>query len=241
VVKRHDLPQPESDLQARFGAEVRSRRQTLGISQEELAWRADLHRTYIADIERGGRNITLRSIASLARALEVSVAALLEQVNGPGKHRPGCPLDGIGEILMVEDNEADIELVQRAFANAKFTNPLVVVRDGAEALDYLSATGKYAQRKGVPLPQLVLLDLNLPRIPGTEVLRRIKQHERTRHIPVVVLTASRKDTSIAECRALGADAYIVKPVDFDNFSKITPLLSFQWALLKRDAMARASD
>jgi len=136
------------------------------------------------------------------------------------------------EILIVEDNPRDAELTMRAFEKARLMNPTHVVRDGAEALDFLFATGSYAGRKGIPHPQLILLDLNLPKKSGIEVLRTIKADERMKSIPVIILTASNRDREMTECRRLGAANYIVKPVGFQNFSKVTPYLSLAWTLVK---------
>lgn len=212
---------------------MKSRRQQLGITQEELAWRADLHRTYIADIERGGRNITLRSIASLANALQIPIERLLSHV--PAAEAPHEEPSLIGEILLVEDNLADAELTLRAFKQAKLMNPLRVLRDGQEAVDYLFGEGRYKKRGAAASPQLVLLDLGLPSLSGLEVLRRIKNDPRTRDIPVVVLTASRHDDNIIECGRLGADNYIIKPVSFGEFCKVTPKFSLRWKLLHPDS------
>jgi CheY-like chemotaxis protein/DNA-binding XRE family transcriptional regulator len=217
----------------------------LGITQEELAWRADLHRTYIADIERGGRNVTLRSVAQLAEALQVSVASLLTAAAAPAgaaERGRGNVLSepGIGEVLLVEDDPADVELTLRAFGRAKFVNPVNVVHDGAEALEFLF--GGADERKGGPrrLPQLVLLDLQLPKVDGLEVLRRIKASARTKQIPVVVLTSSHRDENIIACARLGAENYIIKPVSFDNFCKVAARLMLRWALLDTAAGAPAA-
>src|SRR5437879_5329557 len=170
------------DIQNRFGSAVRARRKGLGISQEELAGRAGLHRTYVADIERGARNLSLANIEKLACALETSIPILFS--TGDEKN----PRVGdIGDILLVEDESPDVELTLRAFKNACLTNKIHVVRDGSQALDFLFATGAYKSRAAEPLPQVVLLDLKLPRISGLEVLRRIKADERTKPVTVVVL------------------------------------------------------
>jgi CheY-like chemotaxis protein/DNA-binding XRE family transcriptional regulator len=202
----------------------------LGITQEELAWRADMHRTYVADIERGGRNVTLRSVGHLADALQVSVADLLS-ANQEFRETDAAPVDGesTGEILLVEDNSTDAQFVVRAFTRARLTNPVKIVVDGEEALDYLNRTGSYLGRPDRP-PQLVLLDLNLPKISGMEVLRQMKKNKATRQIPVVILTGSLHDRNIIECGRLGAENYIVKPVEFENFSRITSALNLAWTL-----------
>ena len=233
MAKRNDGTPNSITLQARLGATIRRARKELGITQEELAWRADMHRTYIADIERGGRNITLQSIANLAEALQIPIDRLLSRARsgGPADLAGENVTDVIGEILLAEDSATDAELTLRAFRRAKFTNPIKVVRDGEEAIDYLFGAGRQGRKKSAALPQLVLLDLNLPKISGLDVLRRIKANEETRTIPVVVLTVSQQDQDIIECGRLGAENYIIKPVSFDNFCKVTPKLSLRWALL----------
>lgn len=187
-----------------------------------------MHRTYIADIERGGRNLTLRSIAALAAALQIPIAALVP--SGTGTKNSNLKLM---EILLVEDNLADAELAVRSLVRANVSNPIRVVHDGAEALDYLFGTGEYAKKRSA-LPGLILLDLRLPKISGLEVLRRIKAERRTQKIPVVVLTSSRLDNSIIECGRLGAENYILKPISFESLSLETPKLKFHWALLRLD-------
>jgi len=225
VPKGHKVPEKAkrevSEIQASLGKAIKAQRQRLGVTQEELAWRADLHRTYVADIERGGRNLTLSSIINLATALQVSVASLLSQ---PGDLQQGPSL---GEVVLVEDDPVDAELTLRAFKRAKLSNPITVIRDGAAALDYLIGREGKARK---PLPLLILLDLNLPKVSGIEVLRRIKTHEQTRNIPVAVLTVSKDDMNILECARLGAEQYIVKPVEFEKFSRVSPRLDLHWTL-----------
>jgi len=218
------------DLKTLLGTAIKTQRTSLGISQEELAYRASLHRTYVSDLERGVRNPSVDSIEKLARALQLSVSTLFEQANNNN--------DGAKqtvEILLVQDNPRDVELTKRSFTQARITNPMHVVHDGAEALDFLFGTGAYATRGGASHPQIVLLDLNLPKAGGLEVLRRLKADERTRDIPVIILTASTRDRDIGECRRLGAANYIVKPVGFHNFSEVTALLSLGWMLIKPNA------
>jgi CheY-like chemotaxis protein/DNA-binding XRE family transcriptional regulator len=225
-----------SQITTRFGASVRKLRHRLGMSQEALAEHADLHRTYITGIECGARNVTLKSIDKLARALQVSTATLLslssEPGDGTGLRGNESPVGQCVDILMVEDCRADVELTLRAFKQARISNSVKVVRDGEEALNFVFCTGRFAQRKLEDRPQLVLLDLNLPKLGGKEVLRRMKVDERTRSIPVVVLTGSRDGQELAECRRLGAEAFIIKPVDFHSLSQATPRLKLNWALLE---------
>lgn len=225
---------PKIDVKKVFGTSVRGWRNLLGISQEELAERANLHRTYVSDIERGARNLSLESIERLARALEISVSSLFPQPelkNGRTITANGNGRDLV-DILLVEDNADDVELTLHAFKKARFTNRVHVVSDGAEALDYLFSRGKYAARQTTERPHVVLLDLKLPKVSGLEVLRRIKADKRTSMIPVVILTISDDNYDIAECRRLGAENYIVKPVDFQRLSQATPQLNLNWVLLK---------
>ena len=137
-----------------------------------------------------------------------------------------------GDILLVEDNPNDIELAIRAFETHNLSNAIRVVRDGAEALDYLFCTGSYAERNPDP-PRVVLLDLKLPKVEGLEVLRRIKDDPRTKAIPVVALTSSHDDRDILECYNLGVNSYIVKPVDFAQFIEAARALGFYWLLLNQ--------
>lgn len=232
VSKQDEFPNESQVLQARFGAAIKSHRLRLGVTQEELAWRADLHRSYLADIERGGRNVTLCSIVNLAKALQITLADLLSHGLDLGIVNPYTePETGLGEILLVEDNLADVEMTLLAFKRAKFANPVKVVRDGKAALDFLFCKGRYAKRRSNP-PQLILLDLELPKISGLEVLRQIKNSKLTQGIPVVVLSGSQQDASIIECGQLGAANYIVKPVVFESFSKVTPELGLHWTLVR---------
>jgi two-component system response regulator len=221
------------DIKNRFGAAVRSRRKCLGFSQEALAGRAGLHRTYIADIERGARNLSLANIEKLALALELSIPALFSQSDLPSKAKT---TGEILDILMVEDDPADVELTQLAFKSLCVSNRVQVVRDGADALEFLFRTGIYASSKSEPQPQLVLLDISLPKVNGLEVLRRIKTDPRTRQIPVIMLTASELSQDIEESRRLGAETYIRKPVDLPRFIQATAQLRLCWALLKTQAV-----
>jgi CheY-like chemotaxis protein len=211
-------------LKTLLGNAIKKERAALGISQEELAARAGLHRTYVSDVERGARNPSLQSVVKLAAALELSLTMLFERT-GDNHQRPI-------EILLVEDNPLDVKLTTHAFKKARLTNPMHVAADGEEALEFLFATGRYAHRKDDPLPEVVLLDLNLPKKSGLEVLRQIKADPRTQNISVVVLTVSNQARDISECRRLGATHYIVKPVEFQNFSEITPRLNLGWSLIK---------
>ena len=134
------------------------------------------------------------------------------------------------EILLVEDNPTDLELALGVFKKNRLANRIVVARDGTEALDFLFGTGAHAGRGSIRIPKVVLLDLKLPKVDGLEVLRRIRQDPRTRAIPVVVLTSSREEQDMVESYKLGVNSYIVKPVDFDQFSDCLKQIGMYWLL-----------
>lgn len=136
-------------------------------------------------------------------------------------------------ILLVEDNPYDVELTLRAFASSKILNELKVVRDGKEALDYLFGAGAYAGRDLGIEPEVVLLDLKLPKVDGLEVLRRLRADERTRRLPVVVLTSSDEEQDIVSSYDLGANSYVRKPVDFAQFLDAASHLGLYWLVINQ--------
>ncbi len=137
------------------------------------------------------------------------------------------------DILLVEDNSSDVELTLRAFKKYNIMNPIHVVADGVEALEFLFATGRYSDRKETRNPRVILLDLKLPKINGHEVLKKIKENENTRTIPVVVLTSSREEQDIIQSYKLGVNSFIVKPVDFEKFIDAVKNLGMYWLLLNQ--------
>ena len=141
--------------------------------------------------------------------------------------------ESVVEILLVEDNPRDAELTLRALKKHNLANHVHVAKDGAEALDYIFATGIYAERNIHDHPKVVLLDLKLPKVDGMEVLRRIRADEGTKCIPVVVLTSSQEERDIVESYKLGVNSYIVKPVDFDKFLSTVQELGLYWLLLNK--------
>jgi CheY-like chemotaxis protein len=135
-------------------------------------------------------------------------------------------------VLLVEDNPTDMELTLLALETGKCANHIDVVRDGAEALDYVFRQGAYADRPADE-PRVVLLDIKLPLVNGIDVLARLKENEATRHLPVVMLTSSAEDRDLAECYKLGANSYIIKPVDVDNFFEAMKQVGMYWLILNR--------
>lgn len=137
------------------------------------------------------------------------------------------------EILLVEDNPSDLELTLHALQHQKLANRIFVARDGAEALDFIFATGPHSGRNMREGPRLILLDLKLPKVDGLEVLQRLKADTRTQAIPVVVLTSSRQERDVIESYRLGVNSYIVKPVDFGQFTEAIRQIGMYWVLLNQ--------
>jgi two-component system, response regulator len=148
-----------------------------------------------------------------------------------------------GNILLVEDNAEDVELTLRAFRRSKVLNELTVVRDGEQALEYLFCTGSFAGRDADQMPEVILLDLKLPKVGGLEVLRRVRSDPRTKRIPVVILTSSIEDNDICSSYDLGANSFVRKPVDFTQFLDAAQQLGLYWLVMNvapRDAPGGAS-
>jgi two-component system response regulator len=143
-------------------------------------------------------------------------------------------------VLLVEDNPSDEKLTVRALKQGDVPHRVVVAHDGAEALDYLFATGGHAGRSEADLPSLILLDIKLPRVNGLEVLRRIRSNPRTRLLPVVVLTASREDSDVSQCFSLGVNAYVRKPVDYGEFVEAARTLGLFWLLYNESPPAHGA-
>lgn len=137
------------------------------------------------------------------------------------------------EILLVEDNPNDVELTLRALQKQNLASKVFVVKDGAEALEFIFGTGNYSVRAVDDHPKVVLLDLKLPKVDGIEVLRRLKADPRTRDVPVVMLTSSEEERDVIETYRLGVNSYIVKPVDFSNFVHAVSELGLYWGLLNK--------
>ena len=140
------------------------------------------------------------------------------------------------EVLLVEDNPNDVELIMRAFQKYNLTNKVYVVKDGAEALDFVFCTGAYKDREIRQPPKVVILDLKLPKVSGKEVLKRIKSDERTKIIPVVIMTSSQEESDVFESYHLGANSYIVKPVDFEKFADTIKGLGMYWVFINKPSV-----
>lgn len=138
-----------------------------------------------------------------------------------------------GAIVIVEDNPDDEALMLRAFKQHKLTNEIVVLRDGVEAIEYLLGTGAYAGRDTTQMPQVVLLDLKLPKLNGLDVLKRLRADPRTKIVPIVVLTTSKEEGDMVASYDLGANSYVVKPVDFTKFVESVKQLGLYWLLLNQ--------
>lgn len=140
------------------------------------------------------------------------------------------------EILLVEDNEDELELIMRALRKNNLANDVKSVEDGQEALDYLFGEGAYAERMTADQPKMILLDLNLPKVSGIEVVRALKGDERTKNVPIIVLTSSKDYPDLNECYKLGVNSYIVKPIEFEKFMTTVSELGLYWLLLNRTPM-----
>ncbi len=137
------------------------------------------------------------------------------------------------EIIIVEDDPNDAELITRILKKHNLANKLILLKDGAEALDFLFGQGNFAERYDDDSPRVILLDLKLPKVNGIEVLRKIKSNERTKKIPVVILTSSREDRDLKNAYDLGVNSYVTKPIKFDEFAKVVADLGMYWLLLNK--------
>ena len=136
-------------------------------------------------------------------------------------------------VLLIEDNEADAEMTIRALKKHSLANRILHLKDGVQALDFLFAEGEYSGRRVENIPKVILLDLKMPKVNGKEVLKRIKSDPRTKKIPVVILTSSNEDPDIEQCYDLGANGYVVKPVEFDLFHKVISELGLFWMIVNQ--------
>lgn len=143
-------------------------------------------------------------------------------------------MDQAIEILLVEDNASDAKLTMRALQKNNLCNNITHLTDGAEALDFLFAKGKYSERNAANKPKVIMLDLKMPKISGIEVLKALKSDEKTQSIPIIVMTSSREDSDINTCYKMGVNSYVVKPVGFESFSKAVTDLGMYWMLINQE-------
>ncbi len=217
-----------------LGTAIRSERSALGMSQDELARRAGLHRTYISDLERGTRNPSVESVEKLAAALHISISKLFERAGNDSARA-----QRVVEILLVADKPSDVDLTLEAFNKAHITNPVHVLDSGQKAIEFLFS--KFPTENQLTESSfVVLLDLDLQGMSGIEVLTRLKSDPRTRKIPVILLTTSDHGHDIAACRRLACDEFIVKPLDCQNLGPVTRQLNLGWALVSGEAILRAN-
>jgi two-component system response regulator len=141
------------------------------------------------------------------------------------------------EVLLVEDNPHDAEMTIRSLKKVNLANNLVHVKDGAEALDFIFAQGKFADRDMATAPKVILLDIKMPKVDGIEVLRQLKSNEATRCIPVVIMTSSKEEQDIISSYELGVNSYVVKPVDFEGFAKAVSQLGLYWLLTNQPPLS----
>lgn len=227
-------------FQARFGSVVRSQRLSAGFSQEELAHRSGLHRTYVTDVERGARNPSLNSIKKLSGALGVSLSELFRLVEGgelPAQ-LPGGPGDSreilhqrFAEILIADNEPGEIDSTLKALKEKNLANTVHFARDGTDALDFVFCTGPYKKRDILHPPELIVLDLKLDKVDGVEVLDRIRQNPITKSVPVVALV-SQSGQDIGRAQQLGISDVIVKPLDFQKLVTAVSQTGLSWALVK---------
>ncbi|PZU97940.1 MAG: two-component system response regulator [Pseudanabaena sp.] len=142
-------------------------------------------------------------------------------------------------ILLIEDSDADAELAIRALRRSRISNQIQLLRDGAEALDFLFCRGIYSDRQIIDQPKIILLDLKLPKVSGLEVLQQIKADPRTQMIPIVMLTSSAQDSDILKSYQLGVNSYIVKPIDFEQFNQAVEQLGLYWVLINKTPVVQA--
>lgn len=144
-------------------------------------------------------------------------------------------------ILLVEDNPDDVELARRAFQKININNNMVVTHDGAETLDYLNGKGKYQGRDTEDLPRIILLDLKMPKVHGLEVLKHVRENQHTKYIPVIILTSSQDKKDVIRSYELGANSYIVKPIDFLKFSQVVQQIAIYWLTLNEQPTSKRGE
>ncbi|GEM_PF-130053 len=223
LAKNHESS--TSDLSAGLADVLKRQRLSLGLNQAQLAERAGLHRSYISEVERGSQNITIETLGRLAEALETSVLTLVE-----GANKNVRSLTRPIEILLVEDNEADIYILKHSLHNLKVPTNVTVAKDGKEALDILANSTN--TESGIT-PDIILLDLNVPKKSGHEVLSEVKSNPLLKQVPVVILSTSNDKADIEKSYALQANTFITKPVNQKDFQDTIALLVEYWFVVAK--------
>ena len=228
------------------GAVIRDARLELNYTQEELAGQSGLHRTYITDVETGKRNISIESLEKIAAALNTPLSTLFQKLEEKRTqplqlvHRVRlnkAPVTRQIEILLVDDDISFIELTLHSFREANLKNVVHIARDGAEALEFIFATGDYENRKSLLTPSLIFLDLKLPKISGIEVLSKIRSNKKTKDIPVIITTSSQSTSDFIKINELGIKYYLTKPINFSELTNIVASYGLQWLLLEKHKAA----
>lgn len=224
-------------MKSTFGASVKLRRNQLGFSQERLAERSDLHRTYISDVEHGRRNISIETMEKLAAALDISVVELflgpgISNGKFPDASNDGGTLSFALEILLVSGSQSEAKKLAGAFAAARISNPIFVVDNVPGALAYVFRQGSYARRQPGKPPDLVLLDTNFPETDLVDFLRGIKSDKKTAPIPVALLVKSAHDRILKKCKNSGVETHVVKPIGFQSLRRLVEQLNLNWQLFK---------
>jgi CheY-like chemotaxis protein len=221
----------ELEVRALFAKALRRWRHQRGLSQEDLAERADLHRTYISDVERSARNLSLGSIHNLAQALDITAATLFQPAE-PGTSQPAAPQPhGLSPILLVEDKPGDAKATLETLKQAHCSNFVQVARTGTEILTLLSNWNRESGATG-ETPALILFSLNPPKDRGLDLLQRLKADPHTKSIPLAVLTGDNSEPDLAKCRRLGVETFLTKPLSLPKLNGALRELQLGWALAK---------
>jgi len=225
-----------SEVRTLFANSLRRWRTHRRLTQEELAERSDLHRTYISDVERGARNLSLESIDKLARALDISIPSLFTPVTAPSLSPPSSPLARASatellDILLIQASQKEVRASVESFHQVRFVNSVRAISSGAEALE-LFFGNDFVKQANYMRKLIVLLDLDLPDVSGLEVLRQLRSDERTRQIPVAILATPDRERDTLEARRLGAQAVLTKPLSFQALCQAASALDVTWAMLK---------
>ncbi|MBC8000366.1 MAG: response regulator [Leptolyngbya sp.] len=211
---------PDAELLVAIGATVRVKRTALGLSQKGFAEKSNLHATYVSELEKGARNLSVKALSQIATALNLTVSELFALAEATAKAFAN-PMT----ILLVEDNKPDVHLIEQALMRKIPAPHCHVVADGATALQFLKRKGEF---KKSPVPDLIILDLNLPKKSGSEVLAELKADSKLKNIPVVIFSTSSARDDIQKSYDLNANCFITKPEDVDEFFSTISTIHDYW-------------